>query len=1277
MRRLLLALLVIVSCVGLGVWLMWPRLVGLARDRAVAALAREIQRPVHVDAVTLSILPLHLELHGLVIGTESAMLGRIGSVDARLWAIPSLTQLRPVFSVRIDSVLVDLTQFPASSAGPHEQRARGTLPSVRLRELVLTDGQLRFRLRGAPTTLLVARATGHLDSRAHPEHLSASLAVTGTQLERQNRHLNVATIDAQGGFDAAGLFLDTANLSGEAINVSLQKLRLARRYEVTAAIDLTPLSAFIDESIAGAVKLDGTLAGDLINPDAEAQLAIRDIAVARHTIGNLTAQLTRKGQALRVANMDLSDRVGHLTGTAELQTANDFPVHGQLDLQEFDVDTLLATFGRPLDFHNQLTASATLNGTLRPLHVALTASGAAQRTDRQPPQQVATLQLSGAAEPEAVQLQLVLAQSQNRLDARVDLRGERIDGQMTLRAPDLAELGTILPASLERLRLTGRLQSTVTLSGVAAHPAIAADVTASELTVVGAPVRQIAGSAAIQGAILTTPGVHIDTGTGSAEVTGQVALGATPDNDWRVSIRGLDTDFLAAVAHGFTSGAVPVSGGRIDGSIHTQGPWPHAQVEANVSATTLYVFQEPLDRVEVSGRARLPEWTVHASVTHTANESVTLDGSGSGTRGQLTVESTPIHVANFRGASRRRATGTLVLHARLAGALQAPEGTLDASATNLGIDGRAFGDVLLRGTGKESQWLVTATAFADTAELNAKLGMGAMYPYSLNVKLRDVQLARLISTDPSLQVAVAGEIALNGSLRTLASPSGSVRLTRFEAERGEYRVAAAEPIRIDADAGRFQFRSFVLAAHGSRLTLTGECTTDGRFDVQASGAGDLVLLELIGRPFNAARGEFTVTAHVRHLPESAWDLSGEAQLHDTTLDLGLPIAFTETNGHFTLVGSRVRVDALDGKAGGGQFHVDGAVDLGQGPQLAWRFREISVAPTPGLEARVSGKGEVRGTWKVLTVRGDVEIPTALYDRDIELVDIVPFFREQVKPAPRTEAPAVQVEIDLHIHAPGGLYIDNNIAKAELSSDLRITGVIDKPQLIGTIEFITGEVTFRQRTFTVTAGTIEFRDRLRINPLLNITADSQISTADADYTVTVSVTGTADNPRVQFGADDPNLSQNDIVSLITFGKTMAQLQREGGGVSAADALALLPTGAVTGRLGKLIGVNRFEVEAVQSRTAGSVEPRVTIGKDITDQFRASVSSSFGVTAQRIVQLEYRWTPRISLLGSWEGQTESQAGAFGGDIKFRYEFRRLPFSLLSGLPGGLETRSRGAR
>ena len=61
-------------------------------------------------------------------------------------------------------------------------------------------------------------------------------------------------------------------------------------------------------------------------------------------------------------------------------------------------------------------------------------------------------------------------------------------------------------------------------------------------------------------------------------------------------------------------------------------------------------------------------------------------------------------------------------------------------------------------------------------------------------------------------------------------------------------------------------------------------------------------------------------------------------------------------------------------------------------------------------------------------------------------------------------------------------------------------------------------------------------------------------------------------------------------------------------------------------------------------------------------RASVGSSLGTGRERDVTLEYGLTRSISIEGLWESQTESGAGAFGADVKFRVPFWQTPFSLL---------------
>jgi translocation and assembly module TamB len=394
-------------------------------------------------------------------------------------------------------------------------------------------------------------------------------------------------------------------------------------------------------------------------------------------------------------------------------------------------------------------------------------------------------------------------------------------------------------------------------------------------------------------------------------------------------------------------------------------------------------------------------------------------------------------------------------------------------------------------------------------------------------------------------------------------------------------------------------------------------------------------------------------------------LSGTVSVVDAALDVGLPIGVTETNGRFVLEGSRVRIDRLAGRIGGGTFSVDGGLDVEGGPDVGWKVVDVSGSLLPSLEQELSGHGTLRGPWNDLTVAGEVEILRMLYDRNIEPRDFVPSFKRRLAPPSTSTSPNV-VRLDLHVYAPDDLHIDNNFARVEAMADLQVRGTTEHPKLRGRIDVLNGEAFFRDRTFDIITGVVDFRPQLDLVADLNITAETVVDTPDTSYGITVQISGTTDAPRVVLSSDDPGLTQTDIVSLITFGKTVAQLQQGSGG-SSADALV----GFLTGRVAKgveggaesLLRVDRVEIEPAFSSTSGAFEPQVKISKDFSDDFSTSIATTLGVDLQRALNLEYHLTDRTSLLGTWESESEGQAGAFGGGIKFRREFRSVPgFSLL---------------
>jgi translocation and assembly module TamB len=555
---------------------------------------------------------------------------------------------------------------------------------------------------------------------------------------------------------------------------------------------------------------------------------------------------------------------------------------------------------------------------------------------------------------------------------------------------------------------------------------------------------------------------------------------------------------------------------------------------------------------------------------------------------------------------------------------------------------------------------VTGAALRDSLQVRSAFALTDA-TYELLAHWKDSALA-VGGLDTPVHVTSSGRLRLNGRFDNVMRSSGGARIEHLEISRGAERMSVAAPVEAEIDAGRVRVSPFRLDVPGGQATLGGEFAAPAELRVDVEGAVGLAVLELVLPAVSAARGQVQLRTRIAHASDGGWELRGDASVRDAVVDFGLPVALTDGRADLRFDRSRIEIGAASATMGSGRVDLAGTVDVERGPRLSWMLEDVAVSPDRGIEARLSGTGEVGGTWGRLEIGGHVSVLEALYDRNVEMTDVLPALVRRFRPPAPEEEPTLVVLLDLRVHAPDRVFIDNNLAQIELRADLRLRGEARQPSITGTVRLLGGELTLRGNTFTVLAGTIDFRDPFRLNPVLDVTAEADIDSGEDVYTITMHVTGTGEEPRVQFSADDPNLSQNDVISLVAFGKTMTQLQRSAGGTAAADVLAFVPTGTVEEDVRGLIGVDRFEVGASRASDSNAIEPMLTIGKNLSERLRGFVTTTFGVEQRRIVQLEYRWSRRVSVVGSWESETESQAGAFGGDVRFRYEFRRLPFSLL---------------
>jgi len=1266
MKRLIAVFVVLCVLVTALLWLGWPRLIEIARSVMERQVAAALGLPLRVANLELSLFPLRVTARGVIIG-EPSPIAQVEALELNVRGLASLTDGRPVVELAVDGVEVDLLHLPpAKPAAPSMPETSTAMPSVRVERFNVGRVHMRFPMDKTVADLTVQGLTGSLETARLTSTVEGMVDVSNVQLTRKKRSVDIQRIHADGGYDADGLFLREATVDGDAIHALVKGATMPRRHVVTADFRPALLGVVVEElaTIDGQAKAEGALTGDLLNPVFDGQLALQQGGIADHLIGDLSAHVYRENTILRFDHIEVrGERGGRVLGAVEIDIQREVPINSELQWEGVSIEALLHAIGVDVPFRARTNASTFLRGTLDPLDLDISGRGVLHPTPDSTQPEIGNWQASARVRPDDLLAQLRVSQAANEVESTFTLVGKQLGGAVSLKARDVSQLNALLPAPILALSLTGEADSKAQFSGTTDDPMLRGDFHFRRLTVMGTRVPEARGDFAIGEGGLTTTQTTIDTAAGRADVKGTLALDPETPNDWTLTLTDLNADFVLSVLRGFADVQLPVSGGTLTGMLRGQGRWPEAEVTGDVKGRWIRIGAEPLESINAKLRARLPEWAASLKVQHVADETVQIEASGRGGASlNVAILSAPFKLARWQQQGLK---GTVSINGRLSGEPTRLDGFVEIAATELTLDERALGEIVLRADARRGDWEIRGDALKESLQLRATVSATTDAPYAATVSWNGTDFAPLLSPNPGLEALSSGVLELRGKLAAWQHPSGSLRMSQLRLGSQPYILDNAEPIEVLVQQGTFRIQSLTLQGTGSRLVVSGRWSLAGEVNVDIDGQGSLGLLELVDNRVESAVGNYAIRVGVRRAVGAPWSLSGQGTVSDATVDLGLPVSFTATNAEVEFVGTRMQLTRLEGKAGGGRFSLDGSIDVEAGLDLNWRVEEVAMTLPEWLEERISGSGRVHGQWNDITVAGDIEVLNALYDRNIELADLVPWFKQRLASPPARDSTRV-VRLDIRVHAPGGLFVDNNYIKAELASNLHIGGTVQKPALTGTIEILGGDVTFRNRVFNLNGGSLAFRDPFRINPVINVDAETRISTSEGEYSVAVTVTGTAENPRVQLSSDDPSLTQNDIVALVAAGKTSVQMERESTGFSPTSILSILPTGAVEERVGGFIGVDTFEIGSERAQSTGTLVPEVTIGKNITDRLRATASSTLVETYQT-VGLEYRLTRRISLLGSWQSQTKSQAGAVEGGAKVRYEFRRLPFSLWGGSSG----------
>jgi len=1247
--------------VGLGLWMAARE----ARVGVVPALERELEKQTGlraaIEGTAWTLWPPSARAERVVLGEpeEPALVAQHlrFSLDPR----ESFRQWHPTVWVSVKDLSFDSSKLPLARRPSAPEKAVRCLwlPSARV-----SVGRFRgsFGRRGRSRQFELSGA--HLDAIVRDAGIRLVVTAAWGQMSRGATRVPFGEVEVRLRRTREQWFLESFSVKSDALSVAGQ-VQAAATIAFEARIALSAWEPVLGTAVglAGTLAVAGRLEGDLVHPNLFLEAAGEDLSIWGWRAPRLRAHAVLTDGRLEVEALEAEVGKVGIRGRGGVEFREPYPAQAELVLHADK-----AAVGRLGKRQWQASGEA---------HMTLRLSLSPFKGEGRLAVRIADLRaerfegpgLSGGASAEGafsrngfqVTARAALGRSvgiEGHLASGPDIRGE-----FHASVADASELRPLWPGLAG-----GKIEAGGSLRGTRQEPEVDFQLRAKELVMAAAlRIDSVEATGVLGRTRLANARAEIRMGAGRLAASGEVAMDRTAPNAFAVEARQLDLGALRRFARG-SGMPVPDLRGALDGSVRVHGSWGDAIVEGEASVSPMLVGPEKLERVVARAEVLGDRWRASVDVTRAAGETARVEGTGVGTeQWRVQASSTPWALGGF-GLARGRAGalgGTAAMRGELRGSPRRPTGQIHLLLRDLAFAGRALGALEATATAARGRWQVEGRSADGRITLRGQVAPEGRAPFSVDAAVAAMDFGPWLAGDAGLRLTAGVELHATGSVRDGARAlEGEIVLSHVEVARDNQGLAAPGPVVLRGQKGRYELEPFELRGELGSLAAGGTFGADGALDAWVRGDVDARVFELLGQRVTSARGIVFVQAAIQRTPAGQWRLDGAGEVKDVALDLGLPFALAETNGVFRFAGDRVEAVEIRGRVGGGELAVRGAVVLGAGPVLQWEVAEASTGLIEDVEDRVSGSGEVLGTWRSPIVRGDITVISALYQHSVELTDLVALFRRKVRrPAPSPEAPSVG--LDLHVHAADSLFVDTDVAQAEFRADLRVTGTSAAPLLDGRIELLTGSVTVGRAELAVTEGLLVFRKDPENDPELRFVASGPVRSPEAEYQVVARVTGTLRDYRVLLSSEDGGLSQRDVLSLLATGRTTAELgQNRGNAVGSMVMLAPSLYGrGVTRGLKRVLPVDRLEVQPAFSRTTGAFEPRVSVGKDITERLRASAGSTFGVQGKNDVSIEYDLVPGVTLGGSWESRTERREGAFGGDIKFRREFGSLrDFSLL---------------
>ncbi len=294
------------------------------------------------------------------------------------------------------------------------------------------------------------------------------------------------------------------------------------------------------------------------------------------------------------------------------------------------------------------------------------------------------------------------------------------------------------------------------------------------------------------------------------------------------------------------------------------------------------------------------------------------------------------------------------------------------------------------------------------------------------------------------------------------------------------------------------------------------------------------------------------------------------------------------------------------------------------------------------------------------LEGDIVMGESRFLANFKPQSILSFVQAVERPKKELPPFLQQIRMDIRLRESEKIWIDNNLARLRLHTELGIVGSPAQPNVTGRVSVEEGYILYLDRKFKVKNGVVDFVDPDRLNPIIDFAAEATVKTYRATemtpYTVTITIAGPLDEVVVELKSEPP-LDKSNILSLLTLGVSRDELVgKDTEGKEGSLSSALLEraqsfssqkiSGYTTGKLGDLLGLDQMSIEGNLFRFDRSWGPQLLASKRISRRMTMTYITTVGHFNERSIRLDYELSRHFSL----EGETD-QRGRSGMSLKYK--------------------------